>query len=107
MKTLLILAICVVAAQALTEEQNKRLKQYKKECFSSSKTKIKPKLIVQLISEYFKRDYKPLHKYIICLLARASLMTANGKFKNNIAELLARYPIDPMALRELLPLINQ
>ncbi|XP_046972294.1 general odorant-binding protein 56d-like [Vanessa cardui] len=84
MKTLLVLAICFIAVQALTIEQRKRLKDYRSQCFSLN-SRVDRKLVNELRLGYFKTENEPLKKYVHCILMKAGLMTASGAFKKDVA----------------------
>ncbi|XP_047537625.1 general odorant-binding protein 56a-like [Vanessa atalanta] len=88
MKTLLVLAICFIAAQALTDEQKDKLKKHRSECLVE--TKADEQLVNKLKTGDFKTENEPLKKYALCMLIKSELMTKDGKFKKDIA--LAKVP---------------
>nr|QOV03034.1 odorant binding protein 18 [Apocheima cinerarius] len=88
MKTLLVLTVCFVLAQALTNEQKEKLKKHKTECLAE--TKPDEQLVNKLKTGDFKTENEPLKKYSLCMLVKSELMTKDGKFKKDVA--LAKVP---------------
>nr|AXF48729.1 odorant-binding protein OBP32 [Lobesia botrana] len=88
MKTFLVFAVCLVAAQALTDEQKEKLKKHRSECLTE--TKPDQQLVDKLKTGDFKTESEPLKKYVLCLMIKSELMTKEGKFKKDIA--LAKVP---------------
>ncbi|XP_023954198.1 general odorant-binding protein 56a [Bicyclus anynana] len=88
MKTFLVLAICFVAAQSLTDEQKERLKKHRSECLAE--TKADEQQVNKLKSGDFKTENESLKKYALCMLIKSELMTKDGKFKKDVA--LAKVP---------------
>nr|ALS03864.1 odorant-binding protein 16 [Ectropis obliqua] len=88
MKTLIVLAVCFVAAQALSNEQKEKLKKHKTECLAE--TKPDEQLVNKLKTGDYKTENEPLKKYALCMLIKSELMTKDGKFKKDVA--LAKVP---------------
>ncbi|VVC93553.1 general odorant-binding protein 56a-like [Leptidea sinapis] len=88
MKVLLVLAVCVFAVQALTDEQKEKLKKHRSECLVE--TKADEQLVNKLKTGDFKTETEPLKKYALCMLIKSELMTKDGKFKKDVA--LAKVP---------------
>ncbi|XP_022117197.2 general odorant-binding protein 56a isoform X1 [Pieris rapae] len=88
MKSLFVLAVCVLAVQALTEEQKEKLKKHRSECLAESKAD--EQLVSKLKTGDFKTENEPLKKYALCMLIKSELMTKDGKFKKDVA--LAKVP---------------
>ncbi|CAF4841106.1 unnamed protein product [Pieris macdunnoughi] len=88
MKSLFVLAVCVLAVQALTEEQKEKLQKHRGECLAESKAD--EQLVTKLKTGDFKTENEPLKKYALCMLIKSELMTKDGKFKKDVA--LAKVP---------------
>ncbi|XP_050355228.1 uncharacterized protein LOC126776620 [Nymphalis io] len=101
MKSLLVLAICFIAAQALTEEQKEKLKIYRSECLAVN-TKVDVQLVNELKFGYFKTENEPLKKYILCILVKAGLMTEAGEFKKDIALAKTVNAAERLAVKKIL-----
>nr|XP_026497454.1 uncharacterized protein LOC113401672 [Vanessa tameamea] len=101
MKTLLVLAVCFIAAQALTDEQREKLKLYRSQCLAVN-TKVDVKLVNELKSGYFKTENEPLKKYILCILVKAGVMTPAGEFKKDVLLAKTLNPADKTMVKKLL-----
>ncbi|XP_026497454.2 uncharacterized protein LOC113401672 [Vanessa tameamea] len=101
MKTLLVLAVCSIAAQALTDEQREKLKIYRSQCLAVN-TKVDVKLVNELKSGYFKTENEPLKKYILCILVKAGVMTPAGEFKKDVLLAKTLNPADKTMVKKLL-----
>nr|CAJ2313450.1 B2 protein [Metisa plana] len=88
MKVLVVFAVCLVAASALTDEQKEKLKKHRGECLTE--TKAEQSLVDKLKNGDFKTENEPLKKYALCMLTKSELMTKDGKFKKDVA--LAKVP---------------
>ncbi|KAM3960829.1 LOW QUALITY PROTEIN: B2 protein [Aphomia sociella] len=88
MKTFVVFAVCVVLAQALTDEQKEKLKKHRSECLAE--TKPEEQLVNKLKTGDYKIENESLKKYALCMLIKSELMTKDGKFKKDVA--LAKVP---------------
>ncbi|MCP5809770.1 pheromone/general odorant binding protein, partial [Klebsiella pneumoniae] len=88
MKTFIVFVVCVVLAQALTDEQKENLKKHRADCLAE--TKADEQLVNKLKTGDFKTENEPLKKYALCMLIKSQLMTKDGKFKKDVA--LAKVP---------------
>nr|ARO70205.1 Odorant Binding Protein 46 [Dendrolimus punctatus] len=88
MKAFILVAVCFVAVQALTDEQKEKLKKHKTECLAE--TKPDEQLVAKLKNGDYKTESEPLKKYALCMMVKSELMTKDGKFKKDVA--LAKVP---------------
>ncbi|XP_013147646.1 PREDICTED: general odorant-binding protein 56a-like [Papilio polytes] len=88
MKYLVVFAICLVAVQALTDEQKEKLKKHRSECLAESKAV--EEQVDKLKTGDFTNENEDLKKYALCLMVKSELMTKDGKFKKDVA--LAKVP---------------
>ncbi|XP_049886082.1 general odorant-binding protein 56a-like [Pectinophora gossypiella] len=100
MKTFIVLAVCLVLAQALTDEQKEKLKKHRSECMAE--TKAEEQLINKLKTGDFKADNDNLKKYAHCMLVKSELMTKDGKFKKEVALAKVPNPADKPAVEKLI-----
>ncbi|KPJ03487.1 B2 protein [Papilio xuthus] len=88
MKYFVVFAICLVAVQALTDEQKEKLKKHRSECLAESKAV--EEQVDKLKTGDFTNENDDLKKYTLCLMVKSELMTKDGKFKKDVA--LAKVP---------------
>ncbi|KAI5644789.1 PBP/GOBP family domain-containing protein [Phthorimaea operculella] len=88
MKRFIVLAVCLVLAQALTDEQKEKLKKHRSECLVE--TKADEAIVNKLKAGDFKTENDSVKKYAHCMLVKSELMTKDGKFKKDVA--LAKVP---------------
>ncbi|KPJ17734.1 B2 protein [Papilio machaon] len=88
MKYFVVFAICLVAVQALTDEQKEKLKKHRSECLAESKAV--EEQVDKLKTGDFTNENEDLKKYTLCLMVKSELMTKDGKFKKDVA--LAKVP---------------
>ncbi|OWR46117.1 general odorant-binding protein 56a-like [Danaus plexippus] len=100
MKTFIVLAAILVAAQALTDEQKQKLNKHKSECLAEFKPD--EQLVEKLKAGDFKTENEPLKKYVLCMLMKSELMTKEGKFKKDVALAKVPNPEDKPAVEKLI-----
>ncbi|XP_068619495.1 B2 protein-like [Battus philenor] len=88
MKSFIVLAVCLVAVQALTDEQKEKLKKHRSECLAE--TKANEEQVNKLKTGDFTNENEELKKYTLCLMNKSELMSKDGKFKKDVA--LAKVP---------------
>ncbi|CAH2054847.1 unnamed protein product, partial [Iphiclides podalirius] len=88
MKSFVVLAICLVAVQALSDEQKEKLKKHRTECLTE--TKANNDQVDKLKTGDFTTENEELKKYVLCLMTKSELMSKDGKFKKDVA--LAKVP---------------
>ncbi|XP_013186089.1 general odorant-binding protein 56a [Amyelois transitella] len=100
MKTFIVIAACLVLAQALTDEQKEKLKKHRSECLAE--TKVDEQLVNKLKTGDYKTENEPLKKYALCMLVKSELMTKDGKFKKDVALAKVPNPADKTNVEKLI-----
>ncbi|CAG4954887.1 unnamed protein product [Parnassius apollo] len=100
MKSFIVLAICLVAVQALTDEQKEKLKKHRTECLAE--TKANEEQVNKLKTGDFSTENEELKKYVLCLMEKSELMTKDGKFKKDVALAKVPNPADKPTVEKLI-----
>uniref|UniRef100_A0AAU8BFK7 General odorant-binding protein n=2 Tax=Conopomorpha sinensis TaxID=940481 RepID=A0AAU8BFK7_9NEOP len=100
MKCLVVFAVCLVLAQALTDEQKEKLKKHRTDCLAETKADVQ--LVDKLKTGDFKTENEPLKKYAQCMLIKSELMTKDGKFRKDVALAKVPNPADKANVEKLI-----
>ncbi|CAG9136714.1 hypothetical protein JYU34_004907 [Plutella xylostella] len=100
MKFLVVFAICLVAAQALTDEQKEKLKKHKTECLAETKPEVEH--VDKLKNGDYTTENEALKKYAHCMMIKSELMTKDGKFRKDVALAKVPNPADKPMVEKLI-----